>query len=238
VWLLTALFHDVGYPVQKRRETSELLYGVPVFSEERAVAERKDAWESPTYRTSRAQIVSLYEHLNEGEGEEWTADPFVFEEGHPFDIALGRAFQDVNKGHGVVSCMRMLADFFRGGLGTTAKKQFLAKHIFMSALSIPFHDWPVRSYLRESQIAKIQTSRFPFASLLMFVDSIQEDRRGSFQGPDLLTGVSIADSVVTAQMDASLLTEAKLREKKREVADVLDFLEQDFLKFQYPPELR
>jgi hypothetical protein len=235
VWLLTVLFHDVGYPIQKHDETNEIIYGVPNIGIEQAVAERKDAWNSPTYRMSRAQLVSLFDYLSQPTiSSVWTADPFDLP-AHSLDKALERSFFE--KGHGAASCMRMLADFFRNVPGSPAQRQFLTRHIFLAGLSIPFHDWPVRKFLGELGITKLKTSRFPFASLLMFVDSIQEDRRGDAEAPDILTGITVSGNHVGAQIEMRLLTGEKLSKKKREVREVKDFLEEDLLFFNYPPEL-
>jgi hypothetical protein len=238
-WLLTVLFHDVGYPIQKHRDTSEIIYGVTTTSDERAIAERRDAWQSPVYRTSRVQLVSLYEHLTQNViASEWIPDLFPLQEHpqHPLDKAFERSF--LEHGHGVASSMRMLADFFQGGVPkASSQRPFLAKHIFVSGLSIPFHDWPVRKLLREEGIPHIQTSRLPFAGLLMFIDSIQEDRRGETQSPDILTGLSMDDHTVVAEMNLDLLAPEKLREKRREARDVKDFLTEDLLHFEYPSGL-
>ena len=71
----------------------------------------------------------------------------------------------------------------------------------------------------------------------MFVDSIQEDRRGYTQDPDILTQISVQEHTVVAQMNLTSLSPDQLREKKREAQDVNSFLEQDLLHYEYPPEL-
>jgi len=234
-WLLTVLFHDVGYPIQDHQATSEIIYGVSAATVERVVADRHEAWNTPTYRTSRAQLVSLYEHLTRTRiSSDWSPDPFPGED-HPLDRAFERSF--LEHGHGVASSMRMLADFFRAFPRGYEQRAFLARHIFVSGLSIPFHDWPVRKLLREQDITRIRTSRFPFASLLMFIDSIQEDRRGRAQDPDLLTGLSVTGHTISAEMNLDLLASQRLREKQREVRDVKDFLIEDLLLFRYPTGL-
>jgi len=198
-------------------------------------AERKQAWDSPQYRMSRVQLVSLYIHLTQVRIDAgWTADPFDLPD-HALDKALERSF--LEKGHGAASCMRMLAGFFRIVPPLVGNRQFLIRHVFLAGLSIPFHDWPVRKFLRDLGILRLRTSRFPFASLLMFVDSIQEDRRGDAQAPDILMGITIRDNHVEAQINLELLVGEKLLEKKREVQDVKGFLEEDLLYFDYPPEL-
>jgi len=71
----------------------------------------------------------------------------------------------------------------------------------------------------------------------MFIDSIQEDRRGRVQEPDVLSSISVVGNVVSAEMELGNLSEDKKREKQREARDVQDFLDQDGLQFQYPTEL-
>jgi len=238
VWLLTVFFHDVGYPIQRRQQTAEIIFGVSAINEEQIASELKQVWESPTYLSSRAQLVSLYEHLTQPTiDSHWIADPFPMHKGHALDKAFELSFLNLKHGHGVASCMRMLADFYRFPPGSAKQRQFLAQHIFASGLSIPFHDWPVRKCLRSEGISEIRTSRFPFAALLMFVDSIQEDRRGKSQDPDVLTGISFVDDILTAQMNLNLLPPEKLAEKKRDVADVVAFLKADALRFRYPAAL-
>jgi hypothetical protein len=131
----------------------------------------------------------------------------------------------------------MLAGFFRSIPNKFGHRQFLIRHVFLAGLSIPFHDWPVRKFARELGISNLRTSRFPFASLLMFLDSIQEDRRGDAQAPDILSGLSVQDNRIEAQIRLELLSGEKLIEKKREVHDVKHFLQEDLLYFDYPPEL-
>jgi hypothetical protein len=236
VWLLTVLFHDVGYPIQRRAQTSQMLYGVPAITEEMAIAERKQAWETPPYRTSRAQLVSLYQHLTQpAVASDWSPDPFPVPEAHPLDIAFADSF--LHGEHGVASSMRMLADFFRSVPSSVSHRQFLAQHIFLAGLSIPFHDYSVRSSLRKAGIERISSARFPFAALLMFVDTIQEDRREEIQQPDVLTGVTASGNAVAAEMNLRLWPSDKVKDKRIEVRDVKSFLREDSLVFGFPSEL-
>jgi len=237
VWLLTVLFHDVGYPIQKMRETSKMIFGVDSITDEQVGAERARAWETPEYRMARGQLISVFDYLTQDDLESsWSADPYPLKAGHPLDVAFAKSFRTL--GHAVASSMRMLAEFYRSIPGSiTQHRQFLLRHVFLAGVSIPFHDWPVRKFLREEGINRIRTSRFPFASLLMFIDSIQEDRRGRVQEPDVLSSISVVGNVVSAEMELGNLSEDKKREKQREARDVQDFLDQDGLQFQYPTEL-
>ncbi len=235
VWLLTVLFHDVGYPVQKYEHIHKIVFGVSPVDAERVVAQRGEAWESPTYRVARSQLVSLYEHLVQRDiHADWRADPFPLPP-HALDRAFERSF--LRSGHGVASCMRMLAELFHSVPESARHRQFLVPHVFLAALSIPFHDWPVRQCLRDEGIRAISTRRFPFAALLTFLDSIQEDRRESVPGPDILTGLSIRGALIEPRMDLARIPAEKLSAKKREIADIKSFLVEDALQFRYPADL-
>lgn len=234
-WLLTVLFHDVGYPIQRYGDTIELVLGVTALTPDEIIAGLRRAWDLPTFRSARAQLVALYEYLTQPSiTNAWSVDPFP-QEAHRLDLAFEGAF--LSKAHGLASCMRMLADFYKSVPASFAHHQYLTRHVFVAGLSIPFHDWPVRQSLRENGIGNISTSRFPFAALLMFLDSIQEDRRGMVQEPDILIGVNVNGTNVSAELDLEKLTPARLEQKQREARDVKGFLVEDDLVFVYPQAL-
>lgn len=210
-----------------------MVFGVSPIDVEQVVVQRREAWGSPTYRVARSQMISLYEHLAQGQIlSDWRADPFPLPN-HALDRVFERSF--LRNGHGVESCMRMLADLFHNIPESALRRQFLVPHIFLAGLSIPFHDWSVRQCLREEGIGTISTGRFPFASLLTFFDSIQEDRRENVLEPDLLMSLSIRGTLVKAHMDLGQFSTEKLLAKRREAADIKSFLIEDSLQFQYPP---
>jgi len=80
----------------------------------------------------------------------------------------------------------------------------------------------------------------PYASLLAFVDSIQDDRRdpmGVYEEMSFLRRLSVsAPAVVSAEVDTAALQPEAILPKLVEARDVLASLEQspDTLFFQYP----
>jgi hypothetical protein len=254
IWLLASLFHDVGYAAELDADIDRLVFGPsgvanPLESAElpdHVLAQRQAHWGSPTYLLARRQLVSLWDHLTDSASSApWVPEPVAYEglHTHVFDRALYRGFMG-RRCHGVASCLRLLAEL-HGHVSheTTAQsRQFLYRHIYLAALSVPFHHDAFRQELRCEGIDRLSTRSFPFASLLMFIDSIQDDRREwdlTTAGPDILRDVSVDSGVVTAVVDLQDLTERQVQQvarKRTEALDVLDFLEQDGLAYRYPAE--
>lgn len=254
VWLLTALFHDVGQAIRMTEDLQAAAYGSYNQIDSAGIIDtqtgelrrqlpqdvlhmRASYWNCEDYRRCRNNIISLYEHLTqEGIENDWVADAFPLQTAHPLDLAMTNSF--FSEGHGVASCMRLVMDIsieVCRGLGYSAR-QFLTRHIYLAGLSILFHDRSCRDTLRKQGIVRINTQRFPFAALLMFIDSIQDDRREPGLGdcgPDILEDLTVSGDTVEARIDDSLLTEEQLRSKRLEVEDVLAFLEQDGLRYRY-----
>lgn len=255
IWLLTALYHDIGYLVQRGREVREQLYGVELGVDRRGerresledheASERNEYWQSQPYRIHRKQLVSLYEHLTqESIGGDWTGETLLAADvpDHPLDRALTENFMSA-QGHGAASGLRMVCEIerrMRGSNLTLAARQSLMKHVYVAALSIPFHDWRARELLREAGIETLSTRRFPVAALLMYIDSIQDDRRNpsslAFEERDTLRNLNVEEEVVKAEVDLAEVSPKVLGDKRVEAMGVMGLLGQDGLKFEYPPE--
>ena len=254
IWLLTSLFHDVGYALELEAEVRQLLYGVSLEAEfghaaempDHVRANRQALWNCDQYVQARLQIVSLWDYLKLEELQPpWMPEPLQVNglEHNDFDKALREGFTSPSC-HGVASCLRLLVslqDMVRSERNYERRK-FLISHIYLAGLSIPFHHGGFRGALRSVGINRVSTYRFPFASLLMFIDSIQDDRRDfdlTTAAPDLLQGVRVTDHTVTAVIVSDALSGSQVHQvarKRKEALDVLDFLEQDGLRYRYPPE--
>jgi hypothetical protein len=256
VWLLAALYHDVGYLVQRGPELTATRYGIDISADigsgerrealtDYEVRERNEYWQSGRYRSHRRQLVSLYEHLTQERIEgDWTAEGLLVYEvpAHPLDRALERNFMSAD-GHGAASCLRMLMEIEGRLTGVDMPletRQFLTRHVYVAALAIPFHDWRFREALRREGELSISTRRFPIAALLMFIDSIQDDRRDPaslrFEERDALQDLEVRGDTVEAIVDIGRVTPEVLPGKRVEAQGVTGFLTQDGVKFRYPAE--
>jgi hypothetical protein len=243
VWLLTALFHDVGYLLQR---FPEMIFKTNRLSGEAIAALNSEFWQVEC-EMARSSITSLYVHLTQPTIDAgWSVDAFA-PATHPFDNAMFESL--VRGGHGVASCMRLLVDLqgLAGQQTDHTARRFLAKHIYLAGLSIVFHDVAFREALLQVGIGSLRSRRFPLATLLMYIDSIQDDRR-QFELPetnvDILEDILVAGDIILAQVNleraARQMTQDEFEEylnrKRAEAHAVLTFIEADGLKFSYPEE--
>lgn len=253
IWLLTALFHDVGY-LQEPGDLERMAFGAtspPTLPENGAdldfyVQQRLRHWDYPDYRKARTQLGALWQYLSDEQvSPPWHPVPDVpdYLSEQPFDCALREAY--IQGSHGVASALRFLADF-HGLLRQEqdfAKMLFWSWHIYLAALSMPFHDRNFRLQLYRIDVHNLSTLRFPFASLLAFIDSIQDDRRhlhGESLGPDILQDVLVEGNEVRPIVDWKNLTPEQVHQvmrKRDDIADLSRFLLADGLQFLYPDEL-
>jgi hypothetical protein len=106
---------------------------------------------------------------------------------------------------------------------------------------MPFHDWHFRKCVREQcGTCHIPVATLPFAALLAFVDSIQEDRRdlvGLQNELHFLKRLLIeAPATVTARVDRNAIADTSVLWKLIEARDVRASLRHapDGLAFAYP----
>lgn len=251
IWLLTALFHDVGYLVERKREYDFMVYALetPEASEEEEREEREkrlDYWKFEL-ADGRMQLASLWSHLQKDRiSAPWHPEKSVNQEWLrtcPFDRALEEAF--VGHGwHGAASALVLLRHLeVKYGERTDEDRQFLLRHMVLPSLSILFHDRRVRDALRSEGISSLTTRRFPYASLLMYLDSIQEDRRALLLGEpvvDLIQDVVVEDAMVQASVDEANFTQGhidKIAKIQDDLADIAAFLACDGLTYSYPAVL-
>lgn len=252
LWLLTALFHDVGY-LQGQTDMGLVSYGTDerdVRDEETELGlfrqQRLTHWDYPDYQNGRTQLAHLWQYLYESSASPPWHPATLVPDGLaelPFDIALREAY--LSGSHGVAGALRLLTDFRRLLRQESGFERplFWSWHIYLAALSIPFHDRLFRLALRDIGVQRLSTRQFPFAALLTFIDSIQEDRRslqGAGAGPDILQDITVESTMVRPQVDWENLTPQQLDQivrKRDEIVDVATFLDPDGLEYVYPAQL-
>ena len=237
VWLLTSIFHDVGYPIAKLDNLKGDIYGVSTISPEKEII---NVWDDPVYKENLKQLVSLFKFSLSDKKHKIDWPPEVF--GSKDDL-LDQIFREsFYESHGVAGCFRFLVDIFSEARREEdiEKKIFLINHIYPAALSIALHDGTFRERISKISIKRIKLSKFPFAVLLMYLDSLQEDRRDKFlciETPELLQGFDYNGKVI-ASINVSLAESyPRLGKLKTECRDFINFVECDGIKFEYPEVL-
>ncbi|MGB7718346.1 MAG: hypothetical protein WBL65_00515 [Bryobacteraceae bacterium] len=182
LWFLTCMFHDPAYIAEKFWGTFRFSYGVPQgeFSEDEDVPDSikqkiRDMWDTE-FAGARKNLSSLHRRAV----RKWT--PPTLREFQPdaFDNAVQRAYFDGrNPSHSLVSGLRLI-NLCQSHNVPEAKEydpKVALTACVIAALGMMFHDQRCRAVLTAGGIAPIAFEHLPDASLLMFVDALQDDRR-------------------------------------------------------------
>jgi len=180
IWLFTALWHDVGYGIACIGDVNDDLIGSD-FGEQVADDTRTTYLRQHTIQEAMLKICSLIARLLKPSSArtEWMPP-----QGWPRAkgiCSIRKALENcfMTKGHGSASALRLYADWAPAieHLGEE-KQRILGQTVLMACASLPLHDSHFRTCLREAYGSfAISTSVMPFAALISFIDSIQDDRR-------------------------------------------------------------
>jgi hypothetical protein len=182
LWFLTCMFHDPAYIAEKFWGAFRFSYGVQQdeLSEDEDVPdtvkqEIRNMWDTK-FAVARQDLSSLYRMAS----KKWTPPSQRNSQPDAFDAALQRAYFDGrNTSHSLVSGLRLIS--LCQSQNVPRAKEYDPKIALIAceiaALGMMFHDQRCRAVLTTGGIESIAFEHLPFASLLMFVDSLQDDRR-------------------------------------------------------------
>jgi hypothetical protein len=208
LWVLTCLFHDPGYVAESYWGTFRFSYG---FTENEALEEDeipkaaaehiRNAWETE-FAKPRADLVDLYDRTI----RKWVP-PSQRKSKHVFDGAMQEVYFDGRScSHSLVSGLKLIKYCSQSNVPSSHDPDESVKAANIAALSMMFHDPRCRGILLAQGIEPIPFGKLPYATLLMFVDSIQDDRRSiersRFKQHGVLSHLAIdeANKRVTAEI--------------------------------------
>ena len=243
VWLLVALWHDVGYGISHLEDIHDEVMGSNL-GEVSAETTRVEFLRSSIIQEALLQICALIARLLKPEGmRTGYMIPVRWPQRNRLVSAIRTAFEEsvMHHGHGAASALRLYSDFVPSVSRLGTRRDLLTQVILLACASLPFHDVNFRDHLRQSfGEFVLDTAVMPFAALLAFVDSIQDDRRdleGLKEEVQFLERVLIQEpATVTAEVNMEFLPPQSLLWKVVEARDVLAHLSQDpaSLYFKYP----
>jgi hypothetical protein len=243
VWLLVSLWHDVGHGMSHLKQIYEDVLG----SDWGDMSETTCATflKSNIAREAMLCICTLLVRLLKPRvaRTEWMI-PTCWPRRNPDAQLMRQAFEEsfMAHGHSASSSVRLYADFMPivKRLGV-AKKDVLTQVVLMACASLPFHDEKFRTQIRiKYGPFELSTKVMPFAALLAFIDSIQDDRRdleGVTEEIRFLERILVrCPAIVTAKVNKQALPVESLIWKVVEARDVFAHLGQDpnGLSFRYP----
>jgi hypothetical protein len=242
-WFFTVLWHDVGYSVQYSAESYEYVTGFRI-TDETAEGVKRSILESPNAQEAMRQIGHVMARLL-GRAEASTALMPLRPQSHlaPDTQRVIEAIRaNVLKSHGALGGIRLVEDFLDEIDATpSTERDRLLQAVLVAAASMPFHDMWFREHVRAQMGACVIHTRYmPFAALLAFVDSIQDDRRdlaGLQKARLILESVDIEqERLVKAVINCGGYSDEELLFKIVEARGVSDAIEgtADGLCFSYP----
>lgn len=184
-WLLSSLFHDIGrikqnlyriYLVDPKKDNLEL--------KEKIEDELSKKWHEEEYKNSLSNLVELITQSCKKKKDR--DKPFVgFALGGEIDENIASIFREHYSkliSHGVIGCFDLCSDLFRKAKASNFKKKtFFLYHIFPAVLAIAFHDWKIWKELADVKVFPIDIRNFPLASLLIYIDTWDDYKRGTDQ---------------------------------------------------------
>ncbi len=241
VWFLISMWHDVGYSIRSIPKLESDIFGIDLSENNDSIS----SWLSTSsVIEGKRTIASLMEHLLKRRPRTaWMApqsDDIKTTDEERLENAID---SNIKGGHGAASALRLFTDMkhFINKSAVQDKRCTLMQATWLAAASIPFHDWHFRKCLRENMgECRVPALTMPFAALLTFIDSVQEDRRkfGDFKGDKaFLQGLSIAqERIISAIVDGGGLDEKDVIWKIVEATDVLAAIETNkkSIDIEYP----
>lgn len=180
IWLLTSLFHDVGRIKQNienlikynpKDENLELVAGIE--------SEMEKALQDERYTNAIGNVVEFIKHCQRPK----IKSAFTgYAMGGPTDKPLTNVLKTAyikRQSHGVISCLEITVDLLRKISATQMHidRTFLLYHIIPAAVSIALHDYHIWNELAQLKVFPLQLRRFPFAALLIYIDTWDDYKR-------------------------------------------------------------
>lgn len=244
VWFFTALWHDVGYGIEKFDAVADDILGSE-SAEEIGEHARVQFLRTDIIRESLRMVSALTARLlDSGRIRNYWSIPTAKWRRLPIERQIEHALVDNVMGgsHGAAGALRLYADCMsKVDRMTAAKQSTLRPTVLHSCCSIPFHDYHFRECMRHSCGAcAVPIDTMPFAGLLAFIDSIQDDRRdlaGVRQEVGFLERLLVrAPATIAADVNEEAIKQSSFLWKIVEARDVLGALRwrANHLAFEYP----
>ena len=248
IWVLTSLYHDIGYPVLLQQSLLCKTYGVEgesnfALSNGCVKQIRQGFWNCSEYCFIVEVLNHLFDHITNNKGEKWVFDGFS----HPSQLTkfknnMKTSFIEEGA-HGTAGAILLALLIIKQikGIEGNKNREFFYRHIMLASISILFHDLKVRNCFRENSIKNIRSEDFPFSILLTYVDILQDDRRdqtGSSSRPDIFKDIKIVNKkIIVATLEEEILVESIRKKLREELEEALSFFIMDELVFAIPEEL-
>lgn len=177
IWLMVSIFHDIGYPSQKANNLIGELYG---YNEEISITGLDKIADKEDYRQAAMQLQSFIRHCCcKKIKNNWAPEMLDDEDPSIKDILRDHLIKQ--RSHGVTSCFQFLTRILRESKAASKRisRPLIVTHVIPAVASIALHDTGIWDKFRKLKIFPIHMTRFPFAVLLIFLDSLHDWKRNN-----------------------------------------------------------
>ena len=192
IWALTALFHDIGY--RKQRNLKGMGIDTKKVDDEilgryRSIMSQMTSsnWKENEYQDALENIICL---ISKFQYQKIIRIPFSgiaeYSRGLKHNEKIERYLINVYnnmESHSVISCFDLAAFIVKNidalGIKRTKSRVFLFNHLYLAAVAICFHDWRLWKELTAQKIFPLKFNRYPFASLLIYIDTWDDYNRAN-----------------------------------------------------------
>jgi hypothetical protein len=237
IWLITSIFHDIGYPSQKAGNLIGEMYG---YNEDIELIGLEKIADKSDYLQAAIQLQSFIRHCcSERILNNWTPEMSEDEDSSIKDILREHLIK--HRSHGVTGCFQFLVRVLRESKVVTSRpnRPLIVTHVIPAVTSIALHDSRIWKELRKHEVFPINISRFPFAVLLIFLDSIHDwKRNGSFEETAefaIFDGFRFEDNY--AEVKVRWANPEQLARKLPEYKDVMNNIKFNGIKLKLPETL-
>jgi len=244
LWIITALFHDIGYSSSLHTQIIVETFNVEEARQsiEADVRQmRQNLWNN-LYQTIGSVLENLYSHITKKNKTPWEYDGFPHKiQNKAFLKSLEDSF--VAGSHGASGVLILMSEIYKQipNLDNSDDRKFLYRHVAIGALSILFHDFSVREVYRKNGISTLQIADFPIAGLLTYVDILQDDRRdlsGVITRPDVFKEVVTLGTAISAKLNMRIIDSSRGTKMYREFKEAFEFFVSNGISFVIPHELQ
>jgi hypothetical protein len=191
-WLLTAIFHDIGYPKEKGRTIINNIYDGDIVT----IESNPLKWSTEEYATAKKLLGSLATFISSGI-DKWDVGAIPDKKSSNLGEEWANLYDKYER-HSIIGAFDLLADIIKKAIAANqrANRPFMVTHAVPAALAILLHDYHIWGDAKRWKLIPINATRMPLAALLVFADSWDDYRRNGEPCKMVLQEFTIDDSGV------------------------------------------
>ena len=174
VWLLTALFHDIGRP----KEALKDFIAQEIQDEEISITGKSSRWNQDHYQLARKILGSLGVFMASKMTGQWDGGVIDDEDGINLSAEWMRIYDRLDR-HGIISAFDFLAGIL-GELTAAGEREhrlFMVSHAPLAALAILLHDWRMWDHAKKWKLIPVDIGKNPLAAILIYIDTWDDYKR-------------------------------------------------------------